>query len=190
MSRKEFLNLAGLVEGGTVLLALGLGSVLGVSPWDVLHWDLTSVAVGLLATVPMLVGFVIFRGPRNQAADLLGDALSRCRWDDLILVGLLAGFGEELLFRGVIQPWIAWWHPLGALILTNLLFGVIHFVSLSYFLVVTLFGVYLSWLTYDIGEPNLLRAMVAHGVYDAIAFFLIVRQHRNKTSHTGQSIDD
>ncbi len=190
MSRTQFLNLAGLVEGGTVLLALGLGWTFGVSPWNLMTWDISAVAVGLLATLPMFVGFTLFRGPRDQAAEILGDVLCRCRWDDLILVGLLAGFGEELLFRGVIQPWIALWSPLAALILTNLLFGVIHYVSLSYFLVVTLFGLYLSWLTFNVGEPNLLRAMVAHGVYDVIAFFLIVRQYRRKAENAEPLTDE
>lgn len=177
-SRTDFLNVAGVVEGGMVLVAIAAGWLVGVSPFEYLRWELDAVPVGLLATLPMFAGYYLVKEPRNQAVELLGDALSRCRWDDLILVGALAGFGEEVLFRGVLQPWLATWNPTFAFIAVNLLFGAVHFVSVSYFLVVTIVGMYLSWLAYGIGEPNLWRAIIAHGAYDAIAFFLIVRQHR------------
>ncbi len=172
-----------------MLLALAIGWLVGVSPLDYLRWDLEAVPIGLLATLPMLLAFYAVKEPRNIAVELLGEVLSRCRWDDLILVAVLAGVGEEMLFRGVLQPWIAAWNPTAAFVLVNLLFGVMHFVSLSYFLIVTIVGMYLSWLAYGIGEPNLLRAIIAHGAYDAIAFFLIVRQYRQKEESRESNVE-
>lgn len=180
MSRTDFLNLAGVVEGGLVFLALGFGWVVGISPWDFMDWDLDAVGIGLLATLPMYLAFQLFKEPRDIAVEVLGGVLSRCRWDDMVLVAALAGFGEELFFRGVLQPWIAAWSPITAFFLVNLLFGLVHFASVTYFFIATIVGMYLSWLTYGIGEPNLWRAIVAHGAYDAIAFYLIVREHQQK----------
>lgn len=181
MSRTQFLNLAGVIEGGLILLSLGLGWAVGVSPFEFMDWELDAVAIGMLATLPMFVAFHVFREPRDIAVEVLGDILSRCRWDDMIFVGALAGFGEELLFRGVLQPWVAAWSPLAAFFLVNIFFGLVHSVSPTYFLLATVVGMYLSWLTYGVGEPNLWRAIVAHGAYDAIAFSLIVREYRKKT---------
>ncbi|MBX3439767.1 MAG: CPBP family intramembrane metalloprotease [Planctomycetaceae bacterium] len=178
-NRVEFLNLAGLVEGGTILVALGGGWLLGVSPWSSIAWSGEAVAVGLLATLPILGVFHLATGPRTVAVEMLGEALSRCRWYDLILLAALAGFGEELLFRGVLQPWLAQWSAPFAFLAANLAFGVMHAVTPSYALVATGVGMYLSWLAYGIGESNLLRAIIAHGVYDAIAFGLVVRQYRS-----------
>ncbi|MGD9853873.1 MAG: lysostaphin resistance A-like protein [Planctomycetaceae bacterium] len=184
-NRAEFLNLAGLVEGGTLLLALGGGWLAGVSPWEAVSWRWEAVAVALLATLPMLGVFYVASGPRTAALEMLGGALSLCRWYDLILLAALAGLGEELLFRGVLQPWLAKWNPSIAFFATNVAFGLMHAVTPAYALVAAGVGMYLSWLAYGVGEPNLLRAIVAHGVYDAIAFGLIVREHRRK--HAGRA---
>jgi membrane protease YdiL (CAAX protease family) len=179
-SRAEFLNLAGLVEGGTVVAALGLAWLLGVSPWELLHWRWDALAVGVLATLPMSSMFMIATGPREVATEMLGAALESCRWYDLVLLAALAGVGEELLFRGVLQPWLAGWHPLFAFFATNIVFGLVHAVTPAYALLATGVGMYLSWLTFGIGEPNLWRAIIAHGVYDAVAFAFIVREHRKR----------
>jgi hypothetical protein len=45
-------------------------------------------------------------------------------------------------------------------------------------------------LTYGVGEPNVLRAIVAHGVYDAIAFRLIVLEHRRKQADQYRDDDE
>jgi len=184
-NRVEFLNLAGLVEGGTLLTALGWGWLVGVSPWETVHWRWEAVAVALLATLPMLAVFYVASGPRTVAIEMLGQALSRCRLYDLVVLAALAGFGEELLFRGVLQPWMAEWNAVFAFIVTNIAFGLMHAVTPSYALVAAGVGMYLSWLAYGIGEPNVLRAIIAHGVYDAIAFGLIVREYR-RTHEVGE----
>jgi membrane protease YdiL (CAAX protease family) len=179
-SRAEFLNLAGLVEGGTVVAALLLAWLLGVSPWELLHWRWDALAIGVLATLPMFSLFFIATGPREVATEMLGAALDSCHWYDLVLLAALAGVGEELLFRGVLQPWLAGWNPTFAFFAANIVFGLIHAVTPTYALLATGVGMYLSWLTFGVGEPNLWRAIIAHGVYDAMAFAFIVREYRKK----------
>lgn len=179
-NRGEFLNLAGLVEGGTIFLALCFGWLVGVWPLETVIWRWDAVLVALLGTLPILALFHVVSGPRTVAIEMLGEALSRCRWYDLVFLAALAGVGEELLFRGVLQPWLALWSPLFAFLATNIAFGLMHAVTPMYAVVAAGVGMYLSWLTYGIGEPNLLRAIIAHGAYDLIAFGLIVREYRQK----------
>jgi len=133
-----------------------------------------------VGTLPLLGLFYVAKGPRTVATEMLGEALSRCYWYDWILLAALAGVGEELLFRGVLQLWLSEWNPTFAFIAANIAFGLMHAVAPSYALLTAGVGMYLSWLAYGIGEPNLWRAIIAHGVYDAIAFGLVVREYRRE----------
>lgn len=87
--------------------------------------------------------------------------------------GLMAGIPEEMLFRGAIQP------ELG-LLLTALLFGVLHAMSATYFLYATAAGFGLGLLA--MWRDNLWAATTAHLIYDA-GLFLLMRWHvqRNTT---------
>nr|WP_239056945.1 CPBP family intramembrane glutamic endopeptidase [Wenzhouxiangella limi] len=81
------------------------------------------------------------------------------------MVALLAGVGEELLFRGVIQggldgvigPW-------PALALASLLFGAMHALSRAYFVLATVMGLYMG-LVY-LWTGNLLIPILIHFLYD------------------------
>jgi membrane protease YdiL (CAAX protease family) len=177
-NRATFLRMAGLVEGGVVLIALLLAAWLDLWPLKVVHPDIADALWGVVAIVPMLLLFFLARGLRRLVVELLGQPLSLCTWYDLLLVAALAGFGEELLFRGVLQPWIGRGHPLAGLIGANLIFGLMHALTPGYAALAAAFGFYLSWLVTGFGEPNLLRPIVAHAAYDYVAFLLIVREYR------------
>jgi len=90
------------------------------------------------------------------------------------LVALLAGLGEELLMRGVLQGWLAGHLPIEwAILLTALVFGLAHFVSGFYFLFATLIGVYLGVVYHLTG--NLLVVVLAHALYDWIVVRIYLR---------------
>jgi membrane protease YdiL (CAAX protease family) len=186
-SRNGFLNLAATFEGGILFVGLCVAWLTGVSdeiPF-VLRWQ--DVGWGLAAILPMFIAYFAAPDLREQVRLLLGKALSECRWYDLVGLAALAGLGEEILFRGAIQTWLARWDPWNGLLLTSVLFGLAHAVSLRYFLFATIVGLYFGWLyvgvpgePYGIDPPNLLRPIIAHGVYDYIAFLLIVRDYRRE----------
>ena len=92
----------------------------------------------------------------------------------------LAGFGEELLFRGVLQPWLGRIHPWVGIIGANLIFGALHALTPAYAVFATLIGLYFSWLYAGYGEPNLARPIIAHALYDYIAFLIIIREVRRE----------
>ena len=183
--RAAFLNAAGLLQGGIVVLALLLAALANQQPLQDIQWNPRDVAWGLAAIVPMLVVFAMATKIRSLVVDLMGRPLSDCTWYDLVLLAVVAGFGEELLFRGVLQPWLGRIHPAAGWIGTNLLFGLVHGVTPLYAVLAALFGVYLSWLGYGLAETNLARPIITHAAYDYIAFLLIVREFRRRNRDSG-----
>ncbi len=184
-TRRGFLNLAAAFEGGTLLVGLLLGWATGTFQADAVVLDLPSAGWGTVAVIPMLGVIVLAPDLRRQVRELLGQSLDACRWYDLAALALLAGIGEELLFRGVLQGWIGRWNGWVGLVVTNLLFGLAHAVTPRYFLFAGLIGIYFSWLhagwpgsPSPFGPPNLLRPMIAHALYDFVAFQVIVRDYR------------
>ncbi len=93
---------------------------------------------------------------------------------ELALLALLAGVGEEALFRGVIQNALAGWLPVWlALVVTALLFGIAHWVNAAYAVVAGVVGLYLGVLY--LMTRNLLAPAVAHALYDFVALLVLVR---------------
>ncbi|TGN41993.1 CPBP family intramembrane metalloprotease [Marinobacter confluentis] len=95
-------------------------------------------------------------------------------WHVLIALSVFAGVGEELLFRGAIQGWIAQqFHPLIAIAVASVLFGLVHFLSFAYFVMATGLGLVLG-AVYALTD-SLFLVMVWHGVYDMIALYSLRR---------------
>ena len=100
--------------------------------------------------------------------------MRRCTIPDLLGISLLAGVGEEMIFRGVLQSWLAQDSPAwAAIIAASLSFGMMHSMSKSYFVLATLIGAYLGFLFYWTG--NLITPMMVHFLYDAFALFYLTR---------------
>jgi len=142
------------------------------------HWSWTDLGIGVLAAICMFATFCRFTSVRQQAQKIMGESLSQCRWDELIILAIAVGITEELLFRGALEAWMARIHPVFAILIVNLLFGALHAVSLTYGIIAGLLGLILSVLAHWPGEYNLLRPIVAHAVYDYIAFYWIVYEYR------------
>jgi membrane protease YdiL (CAAX protease family) len=142
-----------------------------------------SVAVAwrcVLALAPML-GLLVFamrsRWPpmvrlRGQVSTLVRELFGGAAWWELLAVAIAAGAGEELLFRGALQPLAERWLGAAAgLILTSVLFGALHAASTAYFVLATLVGLYLGWLaqTFD----DLVTPIFVHAAYDFAALCLL-----------------
>lgn len=181
--RSQFLNFAGLFEGGLALAALGVGWLVEINPLEHLVWSWPAVGWGVLGAIPTFLFFYLtYRFPVGELRRIreflsreLAPSLSILRWYDLILMSVLAGVSEELLFRGLLQPWIG---PLWS----NVLFGAVHWITPLYALIAFAIGSYLSW-TMSVPEPhNLLTPIVTHAVHDYLAFLMIVAIYRRETT--------
>lgn len=110
-----------------------------------------------------------FRGIKEFLSSTLGETLTRCSWYDLAYISLLAGVSEEVMFRGVIQTWIGGWNPTVGLVVSSVLFGLAHCVTVTYAILAGLLGLYLGVLFTITGEPNLVPPILCHALYDFVA---------------------
>jgi len=187
----SIVRVAVFFEASLVLVALGLGYWLQQPAWQNLPgatpWGTVLAAVaGLLAAVPML-GMLAFTrrsswGPVRRLCQLVDEQLmplfANASLAGLLLLSLAAGFGEEMLFRGVLQDWLA--NRLGgdvgpwvALVLVSLLFGLCHWLTTAYAVFAFLIGLYLG-VVYWISD-SLLSVVVAHAAYDFVALLWLLR---------------
>ena len=174
--RRTLLVAAVLLEGALVGLAFLLGWWFGEPPLRLLQWNWADLAISLIATAPLILFIVVLeRCPfgflkqiRDDCIDVWQALLRSSGWWDILLFSALAGFCEEVLFRGVLQPSLIdqLGKPLGILA-TALLFGLAHPLSVTYVVVVALIGVYLG-LLHEFTD-NLLVVILVHGLYDLAA---------------------
>lgn len=191
MSRHPSLvTLALLFEGGLVLIAIAVGLLLGVPALADVRFDTDSVAQGVAATLPMLL-LLSPLARRHHGLERLRDDVTRqilplfknASLPQLALLSALAGLGEEALFRGVLQTWLAQ-HlgDAGGLVLASIVFGLAHFINRSYALLATLIGLYLGWLYLTSG--NLLLPVIAHGLYDFVALIVLLNDGKRRVSQS------
>lgn len=197
LNRSQFLIFATAFQAGLAILAFGLAGLLQINPFDHVELSGRAFATGIAATVPMLILFAItYRYPvgplkeiKHVLMDTLGPLLSECSWFELAWVALGAGISEELLFRAVLQTWFDQWGPMVGLAVSNLLFGFAHAVTPLYVVLAGLLGVYLGALFQFAGNGNLVVPVVAHALYDLVAFAVVRRsfQVHQSTKGTQQS---
>jgi len=95
-------------------------------------------------------------------------------WPVLVGLSVLAGVGEELLFRGAVQGWLLQHTgPWTAVIAASVVFGLVHYVSFTYFLMATGLGLILG-AGYQL-SGSLGLVMTWHAFYDMIALFCLLR---------------
>ena len=174
-------------ESGLLLLAWLLASVFDLpGPYDIrLTWPGT--LWGVAATAPPLVAMIW--SMRTSAASIVRlrahvetnivPLFNGCSPAHFALIAILAGLGEETLFRGVVQSGAA--GPLGtvpAIVVAGVLFGLCHPITPLYALLAALIGMYLGSLYAATGE--LLAPVLVHALYDFIALMTLVRARRDR----------
>lgn len=174
--------LAVMVEGGLIVLAELLGLYLDRPPRALFKWNVMGLVWGFTATLPMLAMFVaMIRWPIGPLArikhfteEMLVPLLAPCTRMDLFGISLLAGLGEEMFFRGVLQgalqDKLSLWP---GILIASALFGALHAITFTYALFATLMGIYLGWLW--ILSDNLLAPALAHALYDFLALLWLMR---------------
>lgn len=183
LAKSNPLPVALAAEALLIPLAFGLAWLLGQSPWADIRWPLGTLLLAVAFTAPLVALLALFMslGPAwfrdleqvvQPAVEVLFQGRGRV---PVIVAALLAGFGEELLFRGVLQaslvdgvgPWFG-------LLLAAAIFGLVHAVSRAYFLVATVMGLYLGVL-YHVTD-HLVLASLVHALYDWVAIEMVLRR--------------
>ncbi len=123
-----------------------------------------AAAWGLFGRVPAL------RRIERRLVALLD--MAALRPHHAVIFGLLAGVPEEILFRGALQPTLG-------LLVTSLVFGALHAVTLAYFVYAGVAGMLLGALA--LWRDALWAPIAAHTVIDVIMFALLIRRWRTGT---------
>lgn len=181
-------------------LSLGLlGAVLALGLEEPLRERLVlhraAIVRGVVVCAPLLAMLLLLGRSRweplarlrrqvEQMVDWLFDGASIA---GLAAVSASAGLGEEILFRGALQPLITGWtSPMIGLISISLLFGLVHAASAMYFALATLVGLYFGWLAQHYND--LVAPIIAHGLYD-FAALLYLRTAAQDTSRVPSDAD-
>ena len=183
--RSKIVLAAVIFEGGLAAVALAGGWLTGRPLLAEVRLDLRDALVGLAATLPLVAALLVvvrvrWRPLRRLVAlieEVVVPLFESCRPLDLALIAAVAGVGEELLFRGLVQGWLdARWGTPAALLVASLLFGAAHAVTWTYAVYATLVGIYLGWLW--LASGNLLVPVIVHAGYDFFALVYLVRRER------------
>ncbi len=187
-----------VVEAGLALVAAFLGWMVGFNPTatieltrEAIPEHLRAVGWGVVATLPLAAAMWLLeryplgpvRGLRRLVDEQVRPLFASLTVEQMALLSLAAGMGEETLFRGLLQAGLAEWigPPQGvwiALVVASIAFGLCHYLSTTYFVLTLLIGVYLGWLFLWTG--NLLAPLVTHALYDFLALVYLLRWRRDE----------
>lgn len=178
MATRRILILALVTQSLLIVTAWTLSRVLDIAP----HWGDhpgRDIAIGfagalLLAALNFLM---LTRAPSNWLVDgvravyheVLIPLFARFDAGSALAVGIVAGLGEEWLFRGVLQPLVGW-------VAASVMFGLAHVGGRN----MLPFGVWASVMGLALGAlanatGGLTAPVVAHGLYDILALAYLRR---------------
>ncbi|SOH04977.1 MAG: CPBP family intramembrane metalloprotease [Candidatus Kuenenia stuttgartiensis] len=182
MKRSKLLFFIFITEGFALLLALVLAKYLRIQLLPLTENILRDTFTGTIgAAIPFSI-FVLLLSEKSGKMPFanslrqtilhdLKPLFSHLTLPDMCIISLLAGFSEELLFRGVLQ------NKLG-IFAASVIFGLLHFISPAYFVIAFLMSIYIGFLCYYL--QSLLIPIQIHFVYDLCALIYLKHFRRFK----------
>jgi membrane protease YdiL (CAAX protease family) len=179
---KSFFWQAVLVEGGLAVIAVIAAFCFGLNYWTYCRFDGETLSIIVLALLPLIVGyfflqalpFANLRRIDRIVRDMFWQHMRHLTLGQLALIAALAGLGEELLFRGMIQLGLSavfgvmqWC----SILIASLIFGLAHAVTPTYCLLAFIISIYLGFLFMQ--TENLVIPIAVHALYDYLVFLLI-----------------
>jgi membrane protease YdiL (CAAX protease family) len=190
--RGSILMLAVISEVVLVLIAYVTAWVLSLEiTWDV---SFEALLIGAAAAAPLLVGNHLLwlwteSNPDSVYArfsrEVVVPLCKRVSAVDALLIGILSGIGEEVLFRGTLNMLFIRWGGLWfAIILSSIAFAWVHFIGNTkrYGGMIPLYtgvgaALWFVWYTTD----SLAAAAATHATYNFLAIVWIRRLAEQKT---------
>ena len=187
MLSMSFFRQAILVESSLAVVAVLVDWFFGLELdfWGHCWCDsetLCQIAWGLLPLVTAYFVMQILPVPALRRIDrlvreLFWQYMGHWKLWQLALVATLAGFGEEILFRGLFQLGLSnVLHVWLAVLLTSLIFGLAHAVTPTYCLLAFLISLYFGFLF--VHTENLVVPIAIHAIYDFAVFLFILATPR------------
>jgi membrane protease YdiL (CAAX protease family) len=139
-----------------------------------------------VALVLVLVTYVLARTlkPFTVLAREFRAILGHLSRRDIMWIAALSGAAEEVVFRGTLQPWLSGlWGPAAGLIVTSVVFGLLHYVPDRAFLPWTIFATIVGFICGGLflAFGSVVTPIVTHTLLNAINLELIVNGDRRTT---------
>lgn len=165
---RRLLTLVFLTEGAALAVALLLARLLHIQIFPLTQDFPGDVIKGTLAALPPLTFFIcllsgkadsvrVFRSLRRKVLGRIRLLFLDVNAVELMMISASAGVAEEFLFRGVLQTKFG-------IIAASIIFGLVHFVSLSYAVAASVMGFYIGAFFWMSG--HLLVPIQLHFIYD------------------------
>jgi len=179
----SFFWLAVWVEGGLAVIAIFADMFLfRLNFWKYIWCDGTTLLQIILGLFPLIAGYFVLQAlpfaPLQRidrlVRELFQQHMSHLNFWQLAVIAALAGIGEELFFRGLIQLGLSAGLGLNiwlAILIASLIFGLAHAATLTYFLLAFVISIYFGFLFDDTG--NLFVPIAIHALYDLLVFLYI-----------------
>ncbi len=174
-----------LQETGFVVLAFAIALILGLDLLGQIRLTREAVFWGLVAALPtvamngatLLVKNGTLRRMSEQPLRFYGRILAGLSLPWLMLIALVSGIAEELLFRGaLLEAGLLVMDPWAAVLAVGLVFGLMHLITVANAVIVGLVGIY--WGFVYLAADNLLVPMIAHVLTNMAAFIALDRLWR------------
>ena len=170
-SRQKLLIVAFLSEGLALLIALLLGLLFDIDLFPMTDNAFHDIWIGTVAALFPLLLFILsltrvaeklalFKSLKRTMITQVRPLFANARFMDLVLISLIAGFAEEMLFRGILQARFG-------IIVASVIFGLAHSVTPAYVLIATVMGFYIGYVFK--GSGNILVPIQLHFIYDLLA---------------------
>ncbi len=186
MMGSRFVGLAAVFYSVLLIVAALLGALWDRNVFTLGDRPLLSLLIGVaIACGSVTSGILLFRlvpvlrKLSDELAPLLVDG---ARGRDLVLVSVASGVGEEVFFRGALQPVLG-------IVLASLLFGVLHVGPDRRYLIWTLWAVGAGFLFgyLYIWTGGLLAPITAHVLHNAATLLLWKRSRRSSAAAGNES---
>ena len=193
---ESFVLQAILFEGAMALVGALLALLFGLDLWKAFQTsDMAALfnqigfgiglaaGLGLIFTVMDYIPWSQMKLISEKTKEVINEVLKYSTHFERFLVCLLAGIGEEILFRGFIFVVIFEFWPWGlefnmniivAVIVSSVLFGLGHYISALYFFITGLLGAVFCLVFLWTG--SLIAPVVAHALYDFYAMELALKE--------------
>ena len=186
------LRVAIYFEAGLGIGALLVGWLIGFNPIDYFQLEPINLLYAAALTIPPVLFFITLThlplAPlkliRERLDEIIVPLFGRLTILELGLVSLVAGWGEELLFRGLLQPALGslmrGYEDIAGLVLSNIVFGLAHLVTPSYAVIAAVLGAFMgaTFLYFD----DLAVPIVIHALYDFAALVYYLRIARKPSA--------
>ena len=166
--RKKIMVLAVIMEGLALLLAVFLAWYFGISLMPLSEDYFRDIVIGTIGALLPFVFFLFLMSERAGKFALFGslrkivttgvkEIFSNAKLIDLIVISLIAGISEEILFRGVLQVKYG-------IVAASIVFGLAHCISAAYVITAAIMGFYIGAFYYF--SNSLLVPIQIHFIYD------------------------